>query len=473
MSANAESPGPLAGIGRWLRLSRARRRRAAFCTIATQGFLAGALVLFDALRRWHPGARRVLLYVGGEAEVGRVPVLEGIEVTTPAELVGAETESLLRRRYSVAEFCFALKPSLLRHLLDQGAERAVYLDSDIDVVGPLEEALAALEGADVVLTPHLDQPLPVDGKWPTDATMLRAGSCNAGFVALADSAQSRRVLEWWSERVMKWGFVAPWSGYQGDQKWLDLAPALFPGVAFLRDPGSNVAYWNLHSRRIEARDGRITANGLPVSFIHFSGFDPDNPGLLSKFQNRLREGDLPAVMARAADFARRIVAARERAAALEWKTSPVAAGPAAAGATWSAAPLPDTAYRATIVPTLLSGAVETCEEMLLNVVVTNSSPDPWPVARGPSGEGGLALTWHVRDGERNVHRWDNRRYFLPRDLAPGESIAMEIGAQAPDRPGRYFLELDLVHEGIGWFGDRGTATAWLEVHVGAFFESTA
>ena len=34
-------------------------------------------------------------------------------------------------------------------------------------------------------------------------------------------------------------------GVYTDQRWCDLVPALFDGVKVLRDPGLNVASWNL------------------------------------------------------------------------------------------------------------------------------------------------------------------------------------------------------------------------------------
>lgn len=40
---------------------------------------------------------------------------------------------------------------------------------------------------------------------------------------------------------------------------------------------------------------------------------------------------------------------------------------------------------------------------------------------------------------------------LPRDLAPGESVALEVHCRYPARPGRYAVRFDLLDAGIGWF----------------------
>lgn len=462
--------GPGAGLLRWFRLRAARRRSLAFCAIATREFLPWALTLFDSLRRHHPAASLVLLYVPKNGEPSHVPVFEGARVLSPADLVDPETERSTRRRYGIAEFCFALKPALMRHALDHIAERVIYLDTDIDVVGPLDEALIALEGSPIVLTPHLDAPLPPDGKRPSDVTILRAGVCNAGFAAVGHSEEARLMLAWWWRRVMQWGFVAPERGYQGDQKWLDMAVALFPGTELLRDPGSNLAYWNLHSRRL-ARDGRgLTANGAPVSFVHFSGFDPGRPAALSRFQDRVVEADQPLLMELAADFAKRVIGARERAQCLQWRDAPSAEAPATGLATASAGAMPDAAYRARIEVVTVNDRVETGEEVVARLRITNASPELWRVAAGPAGDGGIAASFHVRDHRREILFWDNDRFALPRDLAPGESVDVVVVARAPWEPGRYFLEFDLVHEGVGWFGHRGSHLPLAEIHVGGLFD---
>jgi len=38
----------------------------------------------------------------------------------------------------------------------------------------------------------------------------------------------------------------------------------------------------------------------------------------------------------------------------------------------------------------------------------------------------------------------------------GASTAVTVELVAPDRPGRYVVRLDLVNEGVGWFGDGGS-----------------
>ena len=62
----------------------------------------------------------------------------------------------------------------------------------------------------------------------------------------------------------------------------------------LRDPGFNVAYWNLHARPVSERDGTWwVAGDAPLRLFHFSGYDYRRPETLSKHQDRIDLAELP------------------------------------------------------------------------------------------------------------------------------------------------------------------------------------
>ena len=91
----------------------------------------------------------------------------------------------------------------------------------------------------------------------------------------------------------------------------------------------------------------------------------------------------------------------------------------------------------------------------------NASSETWR-----SGEqSGIALTnrW-LNSKEKVVHPLDGW-VRLAGDLSPGSRVELELLARAPRKPGRWFLELDLVDEGITRFGDQGSARTRLDVHV--------
>jgi hypothetical protein len=95
--------------------------------------------------------------------------------------------------------------------------------------------------------------------------------------------------------------------------------------------------------------------------------------------------------------------------------------------------------------------------------VRNTSPSPW-AAEGAGALIKLAYHWRHADGTMAI--LDGVRTALPREVAPDELLDADQTVRAPDTPGRYILELDLLYEFVSWFGDRtGGRTCRVEVDV--------
>ena len=54
---------------------------------------------------------------------------------------------------------------------------------------------------------------------------------------------------------------------------------------------------------------------------------------------------------------------------------------------------------------------------------------------------------------------------LPRDVAQFEIVAMTIQLPALHESGVYDVIFDMVVEGLTWFGDRGSKTGRIRLHV--------
>jgi glycosyltransferase involved in cell wall biosynthesis len=256
------------------------------CTIIAKNYVAHARVLAKSFRRHHPDGSCAVLVVD-DYEGFLDPAEEPFELIA-IEDIGLPDVEKMAASYDVTEFSTAVKPWLLRHLLErEGVEAITYLDPDILIADSIVEIEELALKHEIVLTPHFTSPLPRDGGKPAEEDILIAGAYNLGFISLAAGSTAAELLDWWSERLESDCVVDPGGGLFVDQRWIDLVPGIWPGVHVLRDPGFNVAYWNLPTREFEISGDGYLVDGRPLRFFHFSGFDPLRPKSLSKHQDRI------------------------------------------------------------------------------------------------------------------------------------------------------------------------------------------
>ncbi len=242
-------------------------------TSLTYGYLARARVLAETLRRAHPEwpLWAVLVDRPPPGFAHRDAFAGFARVVTAEDLPVPRVRAWLFR-HELVEACTAVKGAMLTHLLDLGIDKVVYLDPDIAVFHPLAALEARLDAASVLLTPH--QIAPDDAPQAiidNERGSLRHGAFNLGFLGVRNDTAGRAFAAWWSARLRAACFDDADAGLFTDQKYADLAPSLFERVAIERDPGWNVASWNLSRRRIAiGADGAILVNGSPLAFYHFS-----------------------------------------------------------------------------------------------------------------------------------------------------------------------------------------------------------
>ena len=256
------------------------------CTIIAKNYVAHARVLAESFREHHPEETCYVLVID-DTEGYIDPSSEPFELVTPSQLDIDDYEHMAAI-YDVLELSTAVKPWLLRYLLEErGLERVAYLDPDIRVYDRLDEIERLTGEHGLVLIPHITSPLPRDGKRPSEADILISGTYNLGFISLEHGDRTYGLLDWWSERLKTDCVVAPDAGYFVDQRWMDFVHGVMPEFYVLHDPAYNVAYWNLHGRDLTHHKGRYYVDGRPLRFFHFSGFDPDHRKRLSKHQTRI------------------------------------------------------------------------------------------------------------------------------------------------------------------------------------------
>jgi hypothetical protein len=246
-----------------------------YFTSITTNYLPKARVLARSLRRHDPrGVVHLVLCDEPPAgfELSREPFHR-------LHLVGELGIPDLRRwlfKHDVVELCTAAKgPALVKLLAEPDAERVFFFDPDILVLHDLGELLRELDRASVLLTPHLTAPeRDEEAIADNEISVLRHGIYNLGFLGVRPTDAGRRFARWWSERLLAHCYADIPSGLFTDQRWCDLAPALFEDVRILRDPRYNVATWNLSHRAVTRDDdGVYLVDGKPIVFFHFSGLD--------------------------------------------------------------------------------------------------------------------------------------------------------------------------------------------------------
>ncbi len=273
-------------------------------TICSVNYIGKALVLFDSYTKNHPDHDFYLLVVDRKTDlkIDR----KGLNLIWVEELM---LPNFLKHAFSydVIEFNTNVKPAALKKLLNL-YKAVLYLDPDIEVYSSLNSVFESLGGASIVVTPHSNTPV-LDGFKPDDLELLKFGAFNLGFVGVSQCDEGFAFLDWWSERCLEHGYYEPQLGLAVDQKWVGLAPCFFPNLKVLHDQGLNVAFWNLHERKLEKVDGSWTVNGTTaLKFIHFSSFGAGVPGLVAHKQTRFIIGSRPDFSELAIEYEKKLAA---------------------------------------------------------------------------------------------------------------------------------------------------------------------
>ena len=133
--------------------------------------------------------------------------------------------------------------------------------------------------------------------------------------------------------------------------------------------------------------------------------------------------------------------------------------------------LPDDGFKAEISAPDAPAKLRPGQKVTLQVRVKNASGVQW-YARGgainmnPDNKFYLSAANRWLDAGGTLVTNTDGRYGLPRDLKPGEEITVPLLITAPQKPGDYILELDLVQEQVAWFREKGSPAPRFPVKVG-------
>ncbi|MCT8340055.1 hypothetical protein MG296_08305 [Flavobacteriaceae bacterium TK19130] len=265
-------------------------------TICSNNYLGQALALKESFLEHNPGFQFYIVLVDTKH-----PNID-YDVVKPARLLPiADIETLdvpdLIERYYIIELNTSVKPTAFKYLtnLHPNATALYYLDPDLYFYNSVQALNDKLQTKTGLLTPHVLSPIPRDGLEPEENTFLRFGIYNLGFFAInPQREEAKRLLDWWEERVVKYGYDRPTKGYFVDQLWMAQAPLFFKDIEVLDSYGYNMAPWNLHEREIITiqEDNIVLNDGNSLIFYHFSKLSED-PQAISREYNRYDFSDFP------------------------------------------------------------------------------------------------------------------------------------------------------------------------------------
>ena len=278
-------------------------------TVVTSDYLPWVRATAASFAEHHPGQRYLVLSIDTPRD-GQLRDDDPFELLSPQD-AGLSRDELawMELIYTPLELSCALKPVLLRRILAD-LETAIYLDADMLVYDSLAGIAQEAAGSGLVLSPHALSPR-TDPAMETDDDLLAFGQFNAGFLAVGRDGIA--FVDWWASRLARdcpdWDPASP-RRYL-DQRWLDLAVGYF-NCSICRDPGVNVARWNLHQRDLQLHGDRYLVDGSPLRVFHFSAFDPANPSSIkrdSRWHPRVDPAHSPPLRRLAEDYAGRLARA--------------------------------------------------------------------------------------------------------------------------------------------------------------------
>lgn len=118
-------------------------------------------------------------------------------------------------------------------------------------------------------------------------------------------------------------------------------------------------------------------------------------------------------------------------------------------------------YIAQIKCDISSMKLKSLEKKYIQVNVKNSGTMTWV----PNDKNNISLSYHVLDESDNKVVLEGDRAKLANSIKSGEGIDFQLKINAPDKPGRYIIELDMVQEGVTWFKEKGSKTFNIELEV--------
>lgn len=252
-------------------------------TICSSNYLSQALSLKSSFLKHNKETSFYIILAD------RKPNFINDEAIIEVEEIGIDSEifKTLLTEYNIIEFNTAIKPFAFDYFMkSESPKKIIYLDPDILVYHSFDKLFNELGGNNFMLTPHLLNPIHDKSIYHLLLDTINTGTYNLGFLGLTINPTTIGFIDWWKEHLTHYGHNRILEGQFYDQKVMNLVPAFYEKVLVTRNPGRNIAEWNLHERNITKDDGVYYINSEVLEFFHFSGIK------ITDYQNNINRNKL-------------------------------------------------------------------------------------------------------------------------------------------------------------------------------------
>lgn len=261
-----------------------------FYTICSLNNISQAALMFDSVKG--EGIEKILFLIDEKRDLDE-SVLD-FEVIQVADTFKEHAE--LIEKYNPFEVCCALKPLAGKWLIEnKKAEFIFYGDTDLYFYQPLESIVQLLGKKTILFNPHFTES-PDDYEKISELDLNLTGLYNGGFYMFSSGEESKAMMEWWWSKTKEKGFNRSSEGMFVDQIWLNYFPLYFDNVHVEKHSGINMAYWNLHERKVQIEEIKKTVGDQDLIMYHFSGFRLHRPDLISIHQTRYSFENRPELL---------------------------------------------------------------------------------------------------------------------------------------------------------------------------------
>ena len=262
----------------------------AYFTICSANYLPTAKILVDTLESNTKEDTYIIICDKKQIEIEDFFADNQIKVLFVEDLNIRNFDAFILR-YSILEINTAIKPYVFDYLFGAGYEKIFYFDPDISIENSLANFEKLLDKHNSLLTPHIQTPYK-DEKNPSLKDISNSGIYNLGFLGLKSSdSVLNNFLPWWKRKCELECFSSVKDGLFTDQKFCDYLPSFVDNSYIHSESDANIAYWNLHERKITEKNNIFFSNDQQVLFFHFSGLLYDDSFSfikLSKHENRFK-----------------------------------------------------------------------------------------------------------------------------------------------------------------------------------------